>query len=391
MIRTMPAATDWGRYWNLRSDTIYLNHGSFGPAPEPVLAAQRRWKTALDEQPMDFFTRLHEPAWHGARRRLAEWLGAAEDNLVFVENATHAMNIVADSFPLAVDDEVVLNDHEYGAVIRIWRRACERAGAAPPRIAALPRPLDDPEEVVKSIFAAVTPRTRLIIVSHITSPTALTLPVEAICRRAATAGIAVCVDGPHALAQLDLSLDSLGCDFYAASCHKWLSAPFGSGFLYVAPRHQSSIRVPQLSWGRLLPATPAAWFEEFIWSGTRDSSPYLAIPDAIDFLLSVGIESFRTHARSLADYARRRLGERFQLPPLATHPDRWHVAMAHLPLPPGDARQLQHSLWNKYRIEVPIVAWSGGRYVRVSCHLYNTREQIDLLADALEDLIGHGG
>ncbi len=381
------AATDLGRLWKLRPDTIYLNHGSFGPAPEPVLAAQRRWKAALDEQPMDFFTRLHEPAWRAARKHLAEWLGAAEDNLVFVENATHAMNVVADSFPLATGDEVLLNDHEYGAVIRIWRRACERAGAAPPVIAPLPRPFDDPEQVVEAVFAAVTPRTRLIVASHITSPTALTLPVEAICRRAAAAGIAVCIDGPHALAQLDLSLDALGCDYYAASCHKWLSAPFGSGFLYVAPHRQASVRVPQLSWGRLLPATPAAWFEEFIWSGTRDPSPYLAIPDAIELMRSVGLETFRQHARELASYARSRLIDRFQLPPLATRHDDWHVAMAHVPLPPGDARSLQQALWHKHRIEVPIVDWNGSRYVRVSCHLYNTREQIDVLVDALDQLL----
>jgi isopenicillin-N epimerase len=383
----MPTAADWGRHWKLRSDTIYLNHGSFGPAPEPVLAAQRRWKAALDEQPMDFYTRLYEPAWRGARRRLADWLGTSEDNLVFVENATQAMNVVAESFPLGKEDEVVLNNHEYGAVVRIWRRAAERAGAAPPVIASLPETLVDPREVVDAIFAAVSPRTRLIIASHITSPTALTLPVEELCRRAAAAGIAVCVDGPHALAQLDVSLDSLGCDYYAASCHKWLSAPLGSGFLYVAPHRQASVRVPQLSWGRLLPAKPAMWCEEFIWSGTRDPSSYLAIPDAIDFMRSVGLETFRQHARDLADYARRRLVERFEMPVLATPPQRWHVAMAHVPLPLGDAYSLQQALWNKHRIEVPIVEWNGRRWIRVSCHLYNTREQIDLLVDALAELI----
>jgi len=383
----MPTAADWGRQWKLRSDTTYLNHGSFGPAPEPVLAAQRRWKAALDEQPMDFYTRLYEPAWRAARRRLAGWLGTAEDNLVFVENATQAMNVVADSFPLGKDDEVVLNNHEYGAVIRIWRRAAERAGAAPPVIASLPEKIVDPQEVVDAIFAAVSPRTRLIIASHITSPTALTLPVEELCQRAAAAGIAVCIDGPHALAQLDVSLDSLGCDYYAASCHKWLSAPLGSGFLYVAPHRQASVRVPQLSWGRLLPDKPAAWYEEFIWSGTRDPSCYLAIPDAIDFMQSVGLQTFRQHARDLADYARHRLVDRFEMPILATPAQRWHVAMAHVPLPPGDAYSLQQALWNKHHIEVPIVDWNGRRWIRVSCHLYNTREQIDLLLDALTEFI----
>lgn len=376
----------WREQWRLRPDTIYLNHGSFGPPPQPVVEVRRRWQAALDEQPMDFFVRQYEPAWLESRRRLGQFIGTRDENLVFVENATHAMNVVADSFPLGPDDEVLLNDHEYGAVIRIWQRRCAEVGAAPPKIAALPLPIESADQIVDSLFAHVTPRTRMIVVSHITSPTAVIFPVEQICRRAARDGIAVCVDGPHAPAQIPVSLDELGADFYAASCHKWLSAPFGSGFLYAAPRWHAHVRSPLLSWGRLLPALPEKWDDEFLWSGTRDSSAYFAIPAAIDFLESYGWERFRKATHDLAQYARHALVDAFRLTPIIPDDPAWYGTMAHVPLPPGDARSLQVALWQQYQIEVPIVAWNGARYVRVSCHLYNDPSQIDRLVAALKKL-----
>ena len=214
--------------WNIRPDTTYLNHGSFGPQPDVVRAARHQWQDEIESQPMDFFVRKLEPAWLAARDRLARFVGTASENLIFVENATSGMNIVADSFPLAPGDEVLLNDHEYGAVLRIWQRACQKAGAIA-RIIELPLPFRTADETVDAIFAAATDRTRLIVTSHITSPTAVTLPVKQICTRAAQRGIPVCLDGPHAVAQLPLHIDSLGCDYYAASCHKWLERPVRLG------------------------------------------------------------------------------------------------------------------------------------------------------------------
>lgn len=369
--------------WKLRDDTIYLNHGSFGPPPEPVRVAQADWKRRLDEQPMDFFVRAHEPAWRESRTALAQWLGTSDENLIFVENATHGMNVVADSFSLQPDDEVLLTDHEYGAVLRIWQRACERAGAAPPRIVKLPLPIESTEQVVDAVLHAVTDRTRIAVVSHVTSPTAIILPVGPLTARLRERGVAVCIDGPHAPAQVPLDLDSLDCDYYAASCHKWLCAPFGSGFLYVSPRRQSRVTTPLLSWGRLSPAQPERWYDEFIWSGTRDSSPYFAIPDAIRFLESIGAEQFRSHTHQLARYARQRLVELTRLEPIIPDDPAWYGAMAHVPLPPGDRQTLQDALWRTARIEVPIVHWNDRRYIRVSCHLYNAAEQIDRLVEAL--------
>ncbi|MEX2173784.1 MAG: aminotransferase class V-fold PLP-dependent enzyme [Pirellulaceae bacterium] len=391
--------------WQIRPDTIYLNHGSFGPSPAAVRAERRRWLEAAEQQPMDFFVRQLEPAWLAARDRLAGFVGTSGANLIFVENATVGMNIAADSFRLAAGDEVLLTDHEYGAVQRIWQRACEKAGATA-RVATLPLPLTSVEETVAALFAAATERTRMIVVSHITSPTAVILPVQAICDEARRRGIAVAIDGPHAVAQLPLAIDRLGCDFYAASCHKWLSAPFGSGFLYVAPRQQPSVRPPVLSWGRIPPTCIESWADEFVWAGTRDATAYLAVPAAIDFLEGVGLAAFRARTHWLARYARHRLVELTGLAPIVPDDPAWYASMAHVPLPPprtasahpagrGEegcpvSNPLQHTIWRELGIEVPVIVFRGTRYLRVSCHLYNDTSHIDRLVSGLKRLLAAG-
>lgn len=375
--------------WSLRPGTTYLNHGSFGPPPQVVREARLKWQAALDEQPMDFFVRLYEPAWFEARNRLAQFVGSDPAHLIFVDNATVGMNIVADSFRLSAGDEVLLTDHEYGAVRRTWARACERSGAVL-REVELPTPMFDEAEVVAAVANAITPRTRMFVVSHITSPTAITLPVQSLCRAMRQRGVVVCIDGPHAVAQLPLQLETLGCDFYTASCHKWLSAPFGSGFLWVAPQHSGQIRPGTMSWGRLLPRHPETWSDEFVWSGTHDPSAWLATPAAIDLLERVGVERFRSQTHALAKYARRQLTELFGTTPLAADDPQWYTSMAHVPLPGGAFENLQQQLWEQYGIEVPIVHWKGQWFIRVSCHLYNEPEQIDLLTKALETLLASG-
>jgi isopenicillin-N epimerase len=377
----------WRCHWQLRPGTIYLNHGSFGPPPQPVKAARAAWQQRLDEQPMDFFVREFEPAWHAARARLAEFVHCDAADLIFVENATAGMNVVASSFKLQPGDEVLLTDHEYGAVLRIWQRACAEAGAAPPVIAQLPALFGDPQETVDAITRATTPRTRLLVASHITSPTAVILPIREIIRAVQQLGVAVCVDGPHALLQAEVNLQELAADYYTASCHKWLCAPFGSGFLYVDKRHQAAVRTPMLSWGRIFPEDRAVWSDEFVWTGSRDNSPYLSIPTAIDFFAPLGQQEFARHTHQLAQYARQQLVQLTGLEPIVPDDPAWYGSMAHVPLPPGNRRALQDALWREYGIEVPIVDWNGRRWIRVSCHLYNTRDEVDTLVRALDKLL----
>lgn len=394
----------WAEYkshWEIRPDTIYLNHGSFGPPPRCVQQERDRWQREMECQPMDFFVRQFEPAWLAARQRLAEFVGASPGNLIFVENATVGMNIVADSFPLAANDEVLLTNHEYGAVERIWKRACAKAEATL-KTAMLPLPFHTAEETTAAILAAATTRTKLLVVSHITSPTAVTLPVNNICAEARRRGIAIAIDGPHAIAQLPLQIDALDCDFYAASCHKWLSAPFGSGFLYAGPRQQAHVRPPVLSWGRLPPHAIESWSDEFLWSGTRNPAAFLAIPAAIDFLDKIGLDRARARMHWLARIAREKLVALTRRTPLVPDDPAWYASMAHVPLPPptrasetpsapqrSDAvsNPLQRLLWQQFGIEVPVVSFGGERFIRVSCHLYNDVSQIDRLVAALKSLL----
>lgn len=384
----------WKTHWRLKSGVHYLNHGSFGPPPRMVAERRESLRQQLDAQPMEFFVQQLEPAWFQARDRMAQLVNATPDHLALVDNATYAMNVVAESFPLAGGDEVLLTNHEYGAVQRIWDRACERSGATKRTVslesthgptAATPW-IRDPQELVDRIAASFSPRTRLLVVSHITSPTALILPIEAIVAAARERGVAVCVDGPHAVAQLPLDLDAMGCDFYCASCHKWLCGPFGTGFVYAAPQWHDQMQPPLLSWGRLDPETPQNWVEELLWSGTRDYSGFMALPAAIDFFDQVGWDAFRERTHWLAKFAAEQLRAVYGQAALAEPFDQWYGAMAHWPLPDGPAQPLQRELRDAHGIEAPIVSFANRRWVRVSCHLYNDSEQVTKLVQTLAQL-----
>lgn len=377
---------DLKKQFSIRPGTTYLNHGSFGVSPNIVREVRRGWIEQLESQPMDFYVRLFEPALARAKSKLAQFMGTTPGNLVFAENATFGMNVVADSFPLASGDQVLINNHEYGAVRRIWQRACERSQSKLIEL-TLPERFESHQQIVDAILQGVTAKTKLIVVSHITSPTGLIIPVEALCREARSREVAVCIDGPHALAQLPVKLDELCCDFYTASCHKWLSAPLGSGFLFVHPKWQDDIQPQLKSWGRLLPSVPESWEEEFIWSGTRDPSAYLSIPAAIEFLEQLGLDHFRRRTHALARQAQQRLSNLTGHEPIASDFDLWYGTMSHVPLPHGDWSALQEQLWQAYQIEVPIVNFKDRWYIRVSWHLYNDTSHLELLESALRDAI----
>jgi isopenicillin-N epimerase len=371
--------------WQLEPGITYFNHGSFGPSPRPVLAARQAWHERLQRNPINFLNRELNGALAAARQRLGQFVGCPGDDLVLVDNATFAMNIVAHSLPLAAGDEVLLTDHEYGADVRIWQHRCDAVGA---RVvtARLPQPLSSSEEVVAAIFAHASPRTRLLVFSHVSSPTAVVLPAQAICRRARKLGLAVCIDGPHAVGMRPLNLAAHDCDYYAASCHKWLSAPLGSGFLYVHPRAQQGIRSPIVSWGTP-PGKVKTWRDELVWLGTRDLSSMLAIPAALDFFDEVGWDDFREHGHSLAQLAREKISAVTELSPLVPDSLEWYGSMISLPVPPGFDQSLQVNLWERYRIEIPLTLWQDRWWIRPSCHLYTRVEDIDRLVNALRALL----
>ncbi len=370
------------RLWRFQAGVCYLNHGSFGAVPLWVESRQTALRRHFAREPMDFMTRHYERLWLAARRRLSAWIGAAESNLALCENATAGMNEIASWFPLKAGDEVLLNNHEYGAVIRTWQQRCESMGAKV-RIVTLPTFVESADDIVQPILDECSDATRLVVVSHITSATAVRMPVERLCKELATREIPVCIDGPHAPLHEPLALERLGCDFYTASCHKWLCAPIGSGFLYVAPKWHALAKPLRVSWGRLSPAKPSSWDEELIWSGTRDSSAMLSVATAIKFQSNFDRDQLHARNHRLAKYARQRLLEIPGTRPLTPDSDQWFGWMVSVCLPEGDHSTLQKRLWERYSIEIPVMEFEGTALIRVSCPLYVRESDIDYLMLAL--------
>jgi isopenicillin-N epimerase len=393
MARAESSSPGWANSWDSTGNVIYLNHGSFGRAPRIVREAQSHWTAELQSNPIDFFTRKLDRLLDHAAEKMAKFVGCKAGDLAFVPNATVGMNVVAANIQLEPGDEVLLNDHEYGAVHRIWRGRCLQTGAKLV-IARIPQPLTSKEQIVDAIFSAVTDKTRLIVVSHITSPTALVFPVEEICSRARAAGIRICVDGPHALAMRPLNLEMLGCDYYCVSCHKWLAAGIGSGWLYVRGGLKNHLHPTTVSWGRSLSGRGFTWKDEFHWPGTFDPAAHLSTTAAIEFLTNVGLDHFRSTTHALAAHARDRLISDVDAEPISPDGIEWYGSMVTMRLPWLAVRDagvpinhpFQTALWEQFQIEVPVMQLNGQSHIRVSCHLYTKPEHIDALIVAVKQL-----
>ena len=378
----------------LDPDVVFLNHGSFGACPRPVFDEYQRWQRELERQPVEFLGRRSDDLLDTARTRLAAYLKVGGDDLVFVPNATSGINVVARSLPLASDDEVLSTDLEYGALDRTWEYVCAKADAHYVR-QSIPLPAASPDAVVEAIWAGVTPRTKVLFLSHVTSGTALTLPVADLCRRARAAGILSVVDGAHAPGQLPLDLAALGPDVYAGNCHKWLCAPKGSAFLYVRPEHQAFMESLVVSWGWIEGSENHHPDRTFVsrnqWQGTRDVAAFLAVPAAIEFQADNNWSAVRDRCHGFAVAARSRLATLTGLQSLTPDPSGsswpWFAQMVAAPLPALDAPLLKRRLYDDYRIEVPLTSWHEELLIRVSFQAYNTPDDLDALLSALERLL----
>lgn len=376
----------------VRPNLVFLNHGSFGACPKPVFADYQRWQRELERQPVEFLGRRFPALMRAARETLAAYVGTEADNVVYVPNATTALNVVARSLSLGPGDEVVGTDHEYGALDRTWTFVCERAGARYVR-AAVAVPVRSAAAVIETIWSAVTPRTRVLFCSHVTAPTALIFPVRELIRRARARGILTVVDGAHAPGQIPLRLDALGADFYAGNCHKWMCAPKGAGFLYARPEVQPLLRPLVVSWGwRSDQPSGSPFIDEQQWQGTRDVAAYLAVPAAIAFLRRHRWEAVRARCHTLAQALRRRLLRTAGARALSVDSPRWYAQMVSvsLPVPHTEAPAFQRTLYERYRIEVPVLAWNGQTLLRASVQAYNTPADTAALVDAVGTLVRTG-
>lgn len=396
--------------WRLDPAITFLNHGSFGACPEPVLAVQRDWRDRLETEPVRFLARELDDRLATVRESLGAFVGADPDDLALITNATGGVNAVLRSLRFEPGDEILTTDHEYNAVLNVIRHVAGRDGARVV-IAEIPFPPPSPERVTELVLAAATPRTRLAVISHVTSPTALVLPVTEIVARLAERGVETLVDGAHAPGMVPLDLDALGAAYYAGNLHKWVCAPKGAAFLHVRRDRQAAIRPMTISHGANAPDRERSRFRlEFDWQGTLDPTAWLSVPAALEFvggLADGGWPAVMSRNRELAlDFGARlaaHLGS-------AVPPERQLGSMVALAMPadgplggtadadqssPLDADPLQSLLYERFAIEVPIYGWPVPaveapdrvrRLIRVSAALHNDLDDVDRLVEALTEI-----
>jgi isopenicillin-N epimerase len=388
-------AQDSGEQFLLRPGVTFLNHGSFGACPRPVFEEYQRWQLELERQPVEFLGRRFEDLMQDARTALGRYVGAHRDDLVYVPNATTGLNVVARALALRLGDEVLGSDHEYGALDRTWRFVCARRGATYLN-QPVSLPVSSADQVIEAVWSGVTPRTRVLFVSHITSPTALILPVTELVQRCREVGIVTVVDGAHGPGQVPLDLDTLGADFYVANLHKWALAPKGAAFLYARREVQHLLEPLIVSWGwESERPGPSRFVDEQQWQGTRDPAAYLAVPAAIRFMADHHWPRVQGRCHALLRVARQAVEGLTGLAPICPDSPEWYAQMAAFPLPVrGAARDradvLRRRLYDEYRIEVPVIAWGGRLFVRVSIQAYNTEADVQALVHGLRALLAQG-
>ena len=381
----------------LDPDVTFLNHGSFGACPRVVFDRYQAWQVQLERQPVAFL----DPArglsdWmRDARSAMAGELGVDRDSIVGLTNATEALNIVAQSLPLAVGDEILTTDHEYAALDKTWTYVARRTGARIVPV-TIPLPLTDAAPFTDALMAAITPRTRVIFLSHITSATALGFPIEAIVALARKVGITTVIDGAHTPGHIPLDLTALDADYYAGNCHKWLMAPKGSAFLYVRPDLQAGINPLVISHGWTedagLPGAKGVFgntpfVDGLEMQGTRDPSAWLTVPDAIAFRAQHSWDAVARRCRDLTQKTAARVAALTNLPPLS-NAEFCAPQMVSMPVPRCDPMALKLALLNDYGIEIPCFDWQDHTIVRLSVQGYNTEQQLDLLVRALGTILG---
>jgi isopenicillin-N epimerase len=367
--------------WLLAAGHVFLNHGSFGATPRAVLAIQDAWRQRMEARPTGFMTYELPGALRAAAARLAACVGAAAEDLAFIDNATAGCNAVLNALIFAPGDEILITDHTYPAVRKAAAHVAARAGA---RVitAAVPFPLAGAREIVAAVAAALSPRTRLAVLDHVTSPTAVIFPVHELVALCRSVGARVLIDGAHAPGMLALDIPAMSADWYVGNCHKWLMAPKGSGFIWSAPARQAEIHPLAISHGY-----GDGFLAEFDWTGTRDPSAWLAVPAAIDFHQRLGGEQLRARNAALAREAADLLAARWETG--RGTPDALTGSMATVRLPldlsatPEHAVALRATLYHEHRIETAISCFADHLWVRVSAQAYNRPADYQILADAI--------
>lgn len=369
----------------LDPDITFLNHGSYGACSKPVFKEYQDWQQKLENQPVQFMTNQVYSAMEKSRESMSQFVGCDEKELVFFQNPTTAVTNVIYNLDLKPGDEVLMSNHEYGALVRAWKMWGKKTGV---KIIQqdISMPVTTEENFIEDFWTGVTDQTKVIFLSHITSSTALIFPIEKIIKLAKEQNILTIIDGAHVPAHISLNIHELGCDFYTGACHKWLCAPKGSSFLFVKKEHQDWIKPVVVSWGKDGDdPTPSEFIQNFQWQGTRDMSAFLTIPTAINFYIKE-IKPYKAACKKIIQDTYSEFSSVLNTEPISAGRE-WLAQLVAHPLPKNIPSNLKKRLWEEYQIEIPVFEWNGQEFVRVSIQIYNTQKDVDLLMSALRSLI----
>ncbi len=371
----------------LRKDITFLNFGSFGACPKPVFETYQNFQRELEFQPVEFIIEKAPQYLKNSRIALGEFLNCHADDLVCVTNPSYGVNMVAKNLNLKPNDEILTTDIEYGACDRTWNYYCQKTGAKYIR-QKTNFPISSKEEFVQEFLKGITPKTKLIFISHITSSTALRLPVEEICQEARKLGILTFVDGAHGPAQVDVDLQKMDCDMYVGACHKWMMAPKGSSFLYVRKEWQDFLDPLVVSWGYEADFPSHSQFLDYHeMQGTRDLSAFCSIPATIEFMNQHNWEEVRKNCRELVQKNAVELCSILQKKPLSLVNDDFIAQMFSCEIDTKNPKELHDLLLQKYKIEIPVMSHFGKSFIRYSINAFNSQEDLDQLFSALKEIV----
>jgi isopenicillin-N epimerase len=374
----------------LDPNIVFLNHGSFGACPRSVFEKYQDWQRQLESQPVRFLGTELDAYLRQARQELSGYIHASVDDIVYVPNATYGVNIIARSLHFNPGDEILSTNHEYGACNFTWEFICGQSGAVYKQ-QKIALPVTNPEQIFDQLWQAVTHKTKVIFISHISSPTSLIFPVEAICHCAREQGIITIIDGAHAPGQVQVDLRALQADFYVGNCHKWMLSPKGAGFIYARSDMQNTIEPLIVSWGyqsRHNVPRESRFVDYLQWSGTKDPAAALSVPAAIEFMEKYHWDEVRQNCHSMLRSTMVSICEITKLPSLYPLHSNFYQQMGTIPIPRvRDLNELKGRLYSEYNIEIPCIEWENQHYLRLSVQGYNTPEEMDLLVKALKDLL----
>ena len=371
----------------LDKNITFLNHGSFGACPKPIFEEYQRLQLELESEPVYFIQKKQAVYLKIAKEKLAKYIGCNANDFFFTPNPTFAINTIMRSLNLAAGDEILTTNHEYGAMDRTWNFYCKKSGAKYIR-QNISLPVVSKEQILEEFWSGYTSKTKIVFLNQISSCTALIFPVKEICDKARELGLITIIDGAHVPGQIDLDLTELNPDFYTGTLHKWMLAPKGSSFLYVKKDFQEMLDPLIVGWGYESVAPGESQFLDYQeFQGTRDISAFLCAPKVIDFLEENNWKSKAKECRSIVRINYQRFCDLLQTQPICPITEEFLVQMASIPIRTSNPVELKELLFNKYKIEIPVMPLNGSYFLRYSINAYNSQDDLDILYKALQDII----